>query len=160
MRKTNAILLLLILALLLSACGGDAQSPNSTDEVTGEPDTSREIVLAANGRATFKIVTPQYCSEKLQSAVDKLKSKLKSVTGALIIVSADYASDDKPVDSSGEIIVGNCKRTEMQAALSNLRYRDYSLTATDSNILIAGYEDSRIVDGVNDMIALLDEALV
>lgn len=160
MRKTNAILLLLILALLLSACGGDAQSPNSTDEVTGEPDTSREIVLAANGRAAFRIVMPQYCSEKLQSAVDELKSKLKSVTGALIIVSADYASDDKPVDSSGEIIVGNCKRTEMQAALSKLRYRDYSLTATDSNILIAGYEDSRIVDGVNDMIALLDEAHV
>ena len=157
MRKTNAILLLLIFALLLSACSGDAQAPHGTDEVTGEPDTSREIVLAANSKAAFRIVIPQYSSEKVKSAADELKSKLRSVTGVIFLVYDDYTMDHQPIASSGEIIIGNCKRTDMQAALSGMRYRDYSLSATDANILIAGYEDSKIVDGVNDMIALLDE---
>lgn len=158
MKKINAIILLLIFALLLSACDGLKTPSDGTEELTEEVDTSREIVLTTNGKAAFKIVIPQYSSEKIQSAAEKLKSKLKSVTGAFFSVTDDYTRDDNAIASSGEIIIGNCKRTEMQTALSSLKYRDYSLSATDSNILIAGYEESKVSEAVNEMIAFLDES--
>lgn len=161
MKKACVIAWLLLLSMLLVACNG-LGSPNDSGKkgdsaTTEEVDTSREIVLTSDGKAAFNIVIPEVCSEKITSAADALKKKLKEVTGAFFAVRDDYTRDDKAVDSSGEIIIGNCKRTDAIDALASLKFRDYALSANDDNIMLSGYEDSKISAAVYELIDILNE---
>ncbi len=161
MKKIKAMVWILLFSLLLSACNGTGAS-NERDgsdgsTVTEEADTSREIVLTADGKAAFNIVIPEVCSEKISSAADALKKKLKDVTGVFFAVRDDYTRDDKVVDSNGEIIIGDCKRTDAKNALASLKFRDYALSANENNIMLSGYEDSKISAAVYEMIDILNE---
>lgn len=152
MKKIHTIVWLLLFSLLLCACGdGNAEDPTLTEE----QGTAREIVLASNGKAAFSIVVSELCSEKVSSAAEALKKRLKEVTGVSFRIKDDYTRGDEAVESSGEIIVGNCRRADAQTILKSLKYRDYGLFANESNIMLVGYEDSKISAAVYAMIDLL-----
>lgn len=160
MKKFNIVVWLLLLSFILSACDGISVTDRSGDTndtlTTEEENTSREIVLTSDGKAAFNIVIPEVCSEKISSAADALKKKLKEVTGAFFAVRDDYTRDDKVIDSSGEIIIGNCKRTDAKNAMVSLKFRDYALSANENNIMLSGYEDSKISAAVYEMIDILN----
>lgn len=161
MKKFNIVVWLLLLSFILSACDGISVTDRSGDTndtlTTEEENTSREIVLTSDGKAAFNIVIPEVCSEKISSAADALKKKLKEVTGAFFAVRDDYTRDDQVVDSEGEIIIGDCKRTDAKNALATLKFRDYALSANDNNIMLSGYEDSKISAAVYELIDILSE---
>jgi hypothetical protein len=145
MKRKFLIAWILILATLLCACnlknGGEETETNGNDAVV-----ARTVELAANGKALYKIILPEQVTGEVSRAADKLRNKLKTLTGVLFSITDDYTQGGAVKDSEGEIIIGDCKRTEMQSELSNLSYRDYSVTVTDHNILIAGYENSKVAD--------------
>ena len=147
MKRKILIAWILILATLLCACnlknGGEETETNGNDAVV-----ARTVELAANGKALYKIILPEQVTGEVSRAADKLRNKLKTLTGVLFSITDDYTQGGSVKDSEGEIIIGDCKRTEMQSELSNLSYRDYSVTVTDHNILIAGYENSKVADAV------------
>ena len=153
--------LLLLATLLLCACNGSGagkKETENTDEIGEAPIQS--ITLALNGKATYKIVIPEMCDEKIIKAADALKERLNSVTSVFFSVTDDYIRNGEVAESNGEIIIGNCRRTEMQAALSTLTYRDYSISATENNVLIAGYDPSKVSDAVYEFIKLLENGNV
>lgn len=163
MKRLHLILYLLLLAILLVSCNGSKVSDESTAETTQETideDTIREIVLATDNRAAYKIIIPEDAPTTLSNAADMLKNKLNNKTGALFTVKDDYTRDGNAINSTGEIIIGNCKRIDMQSELSTLTYRDYSIKATDSNILIAGHETSKVVDAVYAFMKELENAKI
>ena len=147
MKRKILIAWILILATLLCACngreGGDGTGTGDTDAAV-----SRRIELAANGKALYKIILPEQAAGEISRAADTLKNKLKSLTGAVFSITDDYTQGGVVKESKGEIIIGDCKRTEMQSELESLSYRDYSVTVTDHNILIAGYETSKVADAI------------
>ena len=156
MKRSLLFAWIMIFAMLLCACDGTKTGePNDSTAVDSVP---RKIELVADGKALYKIVIPEVSGGDVSRAADALKNKLKSLTGAFFTVTDDYTRDGKPVESSGEIIIGNCRRTQMQTALLALSYRDYSVSVTDENILIAGYEEAKVSDAVYAFIKVLDEA--
>lgn len=148
MKKFYGIIWLLLFSLLLSACNGGKGEEQTTEEV----DTSREIVLTENGKAALQIIVPDRASDKITDAAEKLKKKLKEVTGVLFQTKTDYSRNNEILASEREIIIGSCKRQDSVDVLKGMKYRDYALVATDSNLLLAGYEDMKIVSAVNAMI--------
>lgn len=155
MKKRLLWVWLLLLAMLLCSCDGSKEAPPSnSDPVENAP---RRVELVADGKARYKIVIPEISGGDVSRAADTLKNKLKSLTGAFFSVTDDYTRDGKDVESTGEIIIGNCKRTQMQTALLSLTYRDYSVSVTNENILIAGYDEAKVTDAVYAFIQMLDE---
>ena len=154
MKRRSFFAWILLLAMLFCACDGTGSLP---EDSTGEANnTSSKIELTSNGRPSYKIVIPEICDDNISRAADVLKSKLKSITGIVFTVKDDHTRSGEAEESSGEIIIGNCKRVEMQTALSELTYRDYSVSITESNILIAGYEPSKVSDAVYAFIQTLE----
>ena len=80
--------LLLLAMLLLCACnGGTGSGEKGTEraEETGEPSV-RNITLALNGKASYKIVIPEMCDEKITKAANALKEKLTMISGVFFSV--------------------------------------------------------------------------
>lgn len=161
--KKSIFLCLIVFVLLLSSCsvftnfqtddstnaGSESGSNTSTDtKDVNHTDTSREIELVKKHDALYQIIYPKDCSPQVAAAADALRSKLLEVTGIPFFM----RTDNMETAGEGEIVIGNCNRTEMRTALSAITYRDYAVTATDSNILIAGYEDSKVADAVYSFI--------
>ena len=168
MKRRSFLVWILLFALLLCACDGTKDIPGETTGLDPDNTTVQKVELTANRKAAYKIIVPEYCDDSITQAADALKSKLKSITGAVFTVTDDHTRSGEVEESSGEIIIGNCKRVEMQTALSELTYRDYSVSITDRNILIAGYEPSKVSDAVyafiqtleNDQIEKLEDKVV
>lgn len=158
MKRNMLIAWILIFTMLLCACNGKENGEESNTDGTGE--VGREIELVADGKALYKIILPELADGEVSRAADKLKSKLKSLTGVIFSITDDYTQGGIVKDSQGEIIIGDCKRTEMQEELSNLSYRDYLVKVTDSNILIAGYETSKVSDAIYAFVGALTEETV
>lgn len=155
--KRFFIVMMLIASLILSACNhSNSSDPKDTTD-TLEENTSRTVELVSNGKANYKIIVSDNCSTEIEKVANSLKNKLKTATGAFFTIGNDYTRDEEVIDSSGEIIIGDCNRTESKNVLSTLTYKDYAVEITDSNIIIAGYESSKVVDAVYSFIKLIDD---
>lgn len=164
--KKSIFLCLLALMFIFSSCSylfpenETSDGSDTVDNNDGENDvvegTSREIELVSDKRAVYKIVYPEDCDPQIITTVGALKTKLRELTGAMFYMDTDSA------ESNGvrEIIVGNCNRAEMQTALSEITYLDYAVAVTDSNILIAAYEDSKVSDALYSFIRQLTKETV
>lgn len=158
MKKFKFLVLLLAFIMLFSACGSNGASTDTdTGTETTVQDTKREVRLTENKRASYKIILPESCDGKIAAAAEALKNKLKDATGAFFTVADDHTRNDEVIESTGEIIIGDCKRVDMQAMMSTLKYRDYAVEINDSNILIAGHETAKIVDAIYSFMKFIDE---
>ena len=160
--RHSFILWVLLIALLLCACGKTTDHPENTttepdDHVSPTNQTTQKVELTSDERAAYVIVIPENCDDIIIQAAESLKNELLRITGIAFTVTDDYTRSGNAEQSSGEIIIGNCKRVEMQAALSGLTYRDYSVSITEKNILIAAYEPVKVSDAVDALIQLLEE---
>lgn len=164
-RKNRLIVLLLAIVLLLCACDTTIPSDTETTNTAAESETSvpteaRDIILASGGKASFKIIVPEDADDKIYSAANSLKDKLKKLAGCVFTIGDDYTRDGEIVDSTEEIILGNCKRTDTQKALEGLKYEDYAVVATDANIVVASYDSSAVKKAVKALVDALNDAVV
>ena len=154
--KKRICLFLLALMLLMSACapggakGSSTDTADTTESVGGESE-GLQIQLVKDHFALYQIVYPVESDPQVASAADVLRGKLLELTGFPFMT----RTDDRGSSGKKEIVIGNCDRDEMQTALSAITYRDYAVTVTDSGILIAGYEPSKIADAVYSFIGKL-----
>ena len=157
MKRNLLIAWILIVAMLLGACNNNGSEESTTDD---NAEVTRTVELAVDGRAKYKIVLPEQVEGEIARAADTLKNKLKRLTGAIFSITDDYTQGGAIAESKGEIIIGDCKRAEMQSELETLSYLDYSVTVTDHNILIAGYESSKVADAIYAFSNALSEETV
>ena len=147
MKRNVLIAWVIMFAMLLCSC--NLKDGGVETETNGADDTVvRTVVLVEDGRASYKIILPEQAAGEVSRAADTLKNKLKSVTGAIFSIGDDYTQGGVIKESKGEIIIGDCKRAEMQSELETLSYLDYSVAVTENNILIAGYESSKVADAI------------
>lgn len=158
--------LLLMLVFLFNACTGNTPSNNNTtvsDSASAEEPVTpsnpvRMVELVTNGKANYKIIISENATEELMVTVNSLKSKLREITGEIFYAYDDYTKDGQPIDGTGEIVIGDCKRTEAQNELATLRYKDYTVKITESNILIMAHNDANTRKAINAFIDMLDQS--
>lgn len=154
-----AILLFTVSVCLFSCNKDNNDDPDSSISSVSddtEQTENKKITLISGGTSNYKIVRPENCSTGLLSAVDSICSVLKSETGSYFRQSDDYTKDGKPVESKGEIIIGNCKRTETAEVLKSVKYKDYSICITENNIIVAAHDDSTAIKGAQKLAQLLE----
>jgi len=154
---------LIALILFLCLCFPFALSctKKNTEEQTSdtEPTVTEKHVVLANGiNANYKIVTPANSSEQLTSTVSSLVNKLQQLTGAPFQMANDKESSY--IDSEGEIIIGSCKRNDTAKILDGIGYKDYQITITEKNIVIAAHTDDAAVNAVFKFMSYLSNELV
>ena len=142
------------LPFAVSCTNGNSEETSDTSPIV----TEKNVVLANGMNASYKIVTPADCSEQLTSTVTSLVTKLQQVTGAPFKMERDIG--DSYVDSEGEIIIGNCKRTDTAKILEATGYRDYSISVTDKNIVIAAHTDEAAINAVFKFMSYLTDELL
>ncbi len=157
MKKKLAFLMaLLLLAGCLFGCQKDPATPGEGS--SEDPGLQKvDLQLVKDGKAQYQIIYPEICTNSLRNAVVDLSSKLETMTGAIFTVMNDYTGDGKPAESTGEIIVGNCKRTDTQNALLRLRQKDFSVLVTEKNILVLAWDDSYAAKAVKWLTEQLTE---
>ena len=158
--------LLAALALLLCGCrtqtapGEESSAPESSDQ-TGQqqepPAPARRLQLTSGGRAAYRILVPQDCTDELREAAEDLRHTLVDVTGVSFYLSADSSGSGEVLDGAGELVVGSCLRTEAQELLGELRFRDWAVCATEANILVSGHEDTTLLRAVRYLISALEQ---
>ena len=159
----QSVILLLLAALFLCACNGQGGLPSGSSSESGteagtvEPGTPKTVSLATNRVAAYQLILPTERSDILSAAADALSKKLTALTGVPFRILEDDTRDGLPVDGAGEIVIGNCRRTETQERLRGMTYRDSATVVTDANILFIGYEDARVSDAVHRFIAYLEQ---
>lgn len=158
MKKIRLFVLLLTVMVFFSGCQ-TGKRPNELEsgEETVTPESNRMVCLTENKRANYKIIIPEDCEGQIANAADVLKNKLKQETDAFFTITDDFTRSGEAIESTGEIIIGNCKRVETQKLLDTLTYRDYAVEITDANILIAGHEPSKVVDAIYSFMKYIDE---
>lgn len=164
MKKWRAIAWMLIAVLLFSGCSDGTQNATESEEGTladsGELVVEATLLLAKNGMAEFEIIIPETCDEDVVDAANELKKELKKATGVVFMVYDDATQGGVLTAGSNEIVIGDCRRTASKTVMKDLTYRDYTVTVLENNVVIGGYSTDELVDGVNALIDLLDDAHV
>ena len=122
--------ILLLSAILLCGCGGDASSADGAE--TTAPDTTAEIKLPdiafVGGENAYTLVRPEKADAAALNAIvsfrEALVQKLPAV--ANMGFSDDWVKpgeDGKPY----EILIGHTNRPETAEVLSHLRYDDFAI---------------------------------
>lgn len=167
-RKILTVCILLVISMLLGSCdwkewlGSNDDVEASGDETDSVEDTNpmagptRIVELVTDGKANYKVIIPESTSEGLMLYVNDLRDALREATGVSFYAYDDYTQDGKASHSAGEIIIGNCKRTDAQNALTTLKYKDYTVQLTESNILITGHEDGSVGKAIKEFIKMLN----
>ena len=149
----------LIIPFAVSCSNDDGNETQSTESADPTPTvTEKNVVLAKGITASYKVVTPADCSDELTSTVNSLVTKLQQVTGAPFQLQNDMS--DSYVDSEGEIIIGSCKRTDTAKILENTGYKDYKISVTEKNIVIAAHTDDAAINAVFKFMSFLSDELI
>ena len=115
--------------------GSDKVTDSENSETSAIPST--HIGLTDDtGKAKYTVVYPDSSHQILVDASQSLVASLKSATNTSFKSSTDKTTSD----TSGEILIGNTKRTP-QSFISSLGEREYIIKAGGSNIVIAGGSD-------------------
>lgn len=160
MKKIIALLLvafmLLPFAVSCSDKNGDGTDITNTD---GNAESApKNITLAQSMRANYKVIIPADSDDELTAAATSLINKLGQVTGTPFSMGQD--SDTEPVDSSGEIIIGSCMRKDTVTALKGTGYKDYKITVTNNNIVLAAHTDEAAMNAVFKFMSYLTDELL
>lgn len=176
MKRISIILLCMfvLLCLLMQGCEmylpdsgtttereGAATTDPSTTATEEDPykDAPRISLTDANGTALYKVVIPEEASDSLKRNAATLVTKLNNATSSTFVQTDDYTRDGNPADSTGEIIIGDCKRTDAKTVLAELKYKDYAVRVTETNIVISAYEDTNLKKGIDAFAKLFADRL-
>ena len=121
----------------------ESDSNKESDKVTDSENSETSAIPSThigftddNGKAKYTVVYPDSSHQILVDASQSLVASLKSATNTSFKSSTDKTTSD----TSGEILIGNTKRTP-QSFISSLGEREYIIKAGGSNIVIAGGSD-------------------
>ncbi len=146
-RLTKVLCLLLFCAMLgsLFACAKDETPPQT--ETQGPSDASDfPVTLAEADGTSYAIVMSGAVTDVLRAKVIELYQMIVAATGADVRIGDDYVSADAGVK---EILIGNTKREESIAVMSEIGYFDSAVRVMQNKVVVAAHTEQ-------GMLGLLD----
>ena len=139
-------ILCLVLALLLSltlvvACSEDTPDEGGETPVEDtEPVEEQELIDLSQ----YTLMRADYVSRELQQAFGQMRSIIKEISGAELLVGTDYV--DKHINNRAEyeIIVGHTNIPEENAVYETLSEGEYIITVEGTKILVLGLKISNV----------------
>lgn len=146
-RSFTLCILLVVLAILFSACKGEPepqgpqQSEFSSDSGSA-PTGPAELVLVADGKTEYRIITPGGASDEVNNAATALFYAFEDA-GVTIEMIPDWAQDgDDPTKrATKEILIGDTNREESEELGKGLLNDDYVIATKGERVIIRGGGD-------------------
>ena len=144
-------MLCLVLALLLSltlvvACTDE--TPDTSDETpdeSDEPAQEQELIDLSQ----YTLMRADYVSRDLQQAFGQMRSIIKEISGAELLVGTDYVDKNINNRAEYEIIVGHTNIPEENAVYETLSEGEYIITVEGTKILVLGYSEQDTIYAIN-----------
>jgi endonuclease/exonuclease/phosphatase family metal-dependent hydrolase len=141
LKLLSAVLCLVTLVSMLPACNNGGDGNVTTDDITTEaPETEAPepdpLNIITNGTVNYEIIYPTVTDLPESNAVTTLRRYFKTYTGLEIRMSNDSKTEDTVTN---KIIIGRAKYDEVQKLFGELKYHDYKVVISGSNIIIAAY---------------------
>ena len=153
LRLLCALFSLLCVLWLVTACGSQAQSnettdpPTTTTEVTTAETTAVQEYFSLSGQ-TYVIRPEGTVSEDMLTAIKLISNAGKALVDGGLTVSEDWYRDEL-VRNEFEILLGNTNRPESAAAMEGLAYYDYVYEVISPNVVvICGGSDNATMKAV------------
>ncbi len=146
MKKIYAILcLLLCTAFLFFGCGDkvetDVESGSDTSEIGNAPPETEEPAPEAK---KYTIIRSEDASDKVKELATELQLTISKLTGE-----RPELKTDRSDASENEIVIGNTTRGASKEGGALLKNKlDFAVGAFEENIVIMGYSDISITNGV------------
>jgi len=156
-RALRVFLLVLVLTLAMAcatACTPPPELPveSSSDSIPETPEETpaetpaavkEAIALIKDGKCGYTIVRPELASDELKTTIIGLKNDLgKLMDSGTPVIAEDWLNpftNQQPGEL--EILVGNCNRDETRAALTGLKYNDWTVDIVGKKLIIAGFTE-------------------
>lgn len=141
MKYLKILLPLLLILLMMTACGEDRVSDQESVESTSVSDaeTVEELKLIENGSCDFSIVYPADADASIIYAANYLQNVFQEQTGICLEVGSDFLREgDTRENDKCKILVGETNYAECQSVMRDLRYYDYGVKIVGDKLIIAG----------------------
>ncbi len=152
--KLRFVCMMLVLALMLCACGGDGSAPVTEPPVT-EPPAPAEPPVALTG---YTLIRSESAERAVIDAASSLFSRMMSTEGfGGLTFADDYLRRGETADSSlPEILFGMTNRPESAEAIASLPgYMDFSVGKVGQKICIAANTPERLAEAAEYFFAHL-----
>lgn len=159
--KKQAIVCLLLSAMLLTSCGGNGevtqsaastssdQTTQNTLQTTAEEETTATLSLVADGKFLFQVMRADEASSAIVSDTKALHKNLERYTGAKANIGTDWTRKGSEVDNSGlEILVGETNRQASLDLLADLPPHSYGIRVTEDKVVIVGTNENMTALGL------------
>lgn len=100
--------------------------------------------IVKNGSSTCTIVIPDNASTRIRNMATSISNKINSLCGTNIKVS----TESKVKSTEGCILIGNLEDADSKRVMMNLDVGQSVIKYANSKIIIAGYNDTSILNGI------------
>lgn len=149
------IILIIVLAMTVSACGADGNTavttPSDTtvsatsDTTTAAVNVPNDVVLVSGGVSHYKIIRDEDSSEKATKAAMDIRRAIAEITGVTPEITTDYKKKDAEYDpDTVAILVGNTGYNESVAVAEGMGYGEFRIQVYGNKIVVAGALDETI----------------
>lgn len=146
---TFLILSLMCLTLATVSCKEDSKIDINTDIESGQGDADEKnglIDIIKDGICEYGIIYPADSEPAIDSAVTLFASRFEQITGIPLPVSRQEAGEEF---FSHKIIFGKIDNPDVKKVYEELRYYDYSVSVSGSNIIVAAHTSLGYMKAVN-----------
>jgi beta-lactamase superfamily II metal-dependent hydrolase len=161
------ICLALILATMLSACGGEAAETTLSESTTEATTVATEPVVTSvdvvrDGKPVFNVVrdedadTAALVVAQARSIIDKIRG----LTGAMPKLNTDWVKRGSDLDSTTyEILLGVTDYPETKQVMESLKYGECAIRLVGNKIVVFGYTDTTMAHAVTHLNRVLESAV-
>lgn len=158
----SLLLLLLLFAVLASACGNDepiapAETTESAAEITAAPEPA-PLVLVQDGNVLFRVIRAEQADAGEVKAATRVLQDIKCILGDSPEIATDWIGWGESYDSTTvEILIGRTAYPESAEVLATTAYGDYTVAIKGNKLVVAAWDDDALIVGVDALFTLLYE---
>ncbi len=151
--KLSLVAILLLLSMLLSACGTKKGDDGKTDQDKGQTiPAGVDITLVKDGTASFDIILPKDATDTEKQSAEQLRDRVKSTTkGAEAEIKNAGTYDEKKV----EILIGNTGYPESDAIYNSIGYGVFVVRVVGHKLVVAANLDEYYSDALVELYMII-----
>lgn len=144
--KLLFITLLICLALILAACGGE-EAPIGGDKKSRDTvsyTVGDNVIIADGNGCGYTVIRPESCEKTITDAAVSINKAIMGIIGDLPQLKTDFGTKE-----SNEILVGMTNRPESAKAAEGLGEKDFRILFEGTKIAIVGGSDEATAEAAS-----------